>query len=114
MHENDGREEREKKAMQRILEAFANDALRVEADVGQRAPEHQKVCELTMELEQKLVERLGDEEKKLFEKLMDAMASESSYYAEGRFIHGYRLGVLMTMEVFMDSDIYLWKGMDRA
>lgn len=26
---------------------------------------------------------------------MDALASESSYYAQERFIYGYRLGVLM-------------------
>ena len=94
--------------MKRILEALANDALRVEADVGKRSKDHQKVLELSSTLQDEL------EEKQLFEELMDTMASESSYYAQERFIYGYRLGVLMTMEVFSDPDIFVWKGMDRT
>lgn len=100
--------------MQRILEAFANDSLRVEADVEKRSKDHQRVWELTSRLQDELEERLGQKEKELFEKLMDTMASESSYYAQERFIYGYRLGVLMTMEVFSDPDIFAWKGMDRT
>lgn len=100
--------------MQRILEAFANDALRVEADVGKRSKEHQKVWEQGSKLQDELEEKLGQKEKELFEELMDTMASESSYYAQERFIYGYRLGVLMTMEVFSDPDIFVWKGMDRT
>lgn len=113
MHK-DGKEEQTEKAMQRILEAFANDDLRVEADVGKRSKEHQRVWELTNRLQDELEEKLGQKEKELFEELMDTMASESSYYAQERFIYGYRLGVLMTMEVFSDPDIFVWRGMDRT
>ena len=97
--------------MQKILEAFANGELRVEADVEKRSPEHQKVSERCNELEKKVREKLGDEEdKKLFDKLMEAMMYESSYYAQERFIRGFRLGALMIMEVFSDPDVFLWRN----
>lgn len=92
--------------MYTILEAFANGVLRVEEDVSRRRPEHQKTCNLIDELEQKLSKQLKDEENELLRQLLDALASESSYYAENRFIRGYRLGTLMTMEVFTNSDIF--------
>ena len=100
--------------MQRTLEAFANDALQVEVDVKKRSKEHQEACSLSIELEQRLEEQLTDSNKKLLEELMEAMALESCYYAQERFIHGYRLGVLMTVEVFMGSDKYWGKGLSRA
>lgn len=99
--------------MHTILQAFANDALRVETNTDQRSVEHQKICDLSDELEQKLSKRLKDEEKELLRKLIDTLASESGYYAEKRFIRGYQLGVLMTMEVFIDPDIFMWKGVER-
>lgn len=100
--------------MHKILEAFANDALRVETDAEKRSKEHQKVWELSSRLQDELEKGLRQQEKELFGELMDAMASESSCYAQERFIYGYRLGVLMTMEVFSDPDIFVWKGMDRT
>lgn len=100
--------------MQKILEAFANDAIRVEADVRKRSKEHQKAWELSSRLQDKLEKKLGHKKKELLEELMDATASESSYYAQERFIYGYRLGVLMTMEVFSDLDIFVWRGMDKT
>ena len=53
--------------MQKILEAFANDALRVEADVGKRSKEHQRVWEQGSKLQDVLEEKLGQKEKELFE-----------------------------------------------
>ncbi len=86
--------------MYTILEAFANGTLRIEADVSQRSPEHQKICDLAGELEQNLSKQLSDDENELLRQLLDALASESSHYAENRFIRGYQLGTLMTMEIF--------------
>ena len=100
--------------MQRTLEALANDALQVEMDVKKRSKEHQEAGNLSIELEQRLEEQLTSSNKKLLEELMEAVAIESSYYAQERFIHGYRLGALMTTEVFMDCDQYWGKGLDRV
>lgn len=97
--------------MQKILEAFANGELRVEADISKRSPEHQKASKRCDELEEKVREKLEDEEgQKIFDELMGALAFESSYYAQERFIRGFRLGALMMIEVFSDPDVFLWRS----
>lgn len=97
--------------MQKILEAFANGELRVEADIEKRSPEHQKISKHCDELEKEVREKLEDEEEqKLFDELMEAVMYESSYYAQERFIRGFRLGTLMNMEVFSDPDVFLWRN----
>lgn len=101
-----------KKVMQKILEALANDALRVEADEKQRTPEHQRVSDLCSKLEDRMEARLEGEDKKLFDEMMSAFTYESSYYAQERFIRGFRLGALIIMEIFADPDVFLWRGMD--
>lgn len=53
--------------MQKILETFANDALRVEADVGKRSKEHQKIWEQSSRLQDELEEKLGQKEKEFLE-----------------------------------------------
>jgi len=96
--------------MGKILEAFLDEQLRVDAVIDQRSPEHQKLCERACELKTKLEGKLNDEEKELLEQLMDTTLEENNCYARSRFLRGYQLGVLMTMEVMSDQDQFLYSG----
>ena len=98
--------------MGRILEAFAEDELHVIPSDEIRSPKHQKLCDKVCELQDKLEEKLNNEDKKLLDELMDAVAEESSCYAQGKFIRGFRLGTLMTMEVMSEQETFI--GRNRA
>ena len=97
--------------MQRILEAFATENLSVEPVTLEGGTEYQRARNLYADLGEQLLAKLNKEEKELLEKYTDAMAEESHLYSVERFIDGYRLGVLMTMEVFTGGrDLILKKG----
>lgn len=93
--------------METILEAFAENELCVEEESETRSPEHQRLCEEAGRLQCQLEERLGEEERQLLDSLTDVLTAESSCYAKSRFVRGYRLGVLMTMEVFAEQDTFV-------
>ena len=93
--------------MGRILEAFAEDELHVIPSNEIQSPKHQKLFDKVCELQEKLEEKLNNEDKKLLDELMDAVAEESSCYAQSKFIRGYRLGSLMTMEVMSEQETFL-------
>ena len=93
--------------MGRILEAFAEDQLHVIPSDEIQSPKHQKLFDRVCKLQEKLEEKLNSEEKNLLNDLMDAVAEENSCYAQNRFIRGYRLGVLMTMEVMSEQEAFL-------
>lgn len=86
--------------MQTILEAFATENLSVEPVILKGGTEYQRAKNLYADLGEQLLAKLNEEEKELLEKYTDAMADKSHFYSVERFIDGYRLGVLMTMEVF--------------
>ena len=92
--------------MGRILEAFAEDEIHVIPSNEIQSPKHQKLFDKVCELQEKLEEKLNNEDKKLLDELMDAVAEESSCYAQSKFIRGYRLGVLMTMEVMSEQETF--------
>ena len=96
--------------MGRFLKTFVNDELRVNAVSGKRSPEHQKIVERGYALHGKLEEKLNDEEKELLEELVCTLNEEGCRYAEDEFIRGYRLGVLMTMEVFSGQETFFSEG----
>lgn len=93
--------------MGKILEAFADGRLCMEEEPEQRSQEHLELTENAFRLQEELETRLGDEERELLGKLMDTVFAECSCYAQNRFVRGYRLGVLMTMEVFDQQDTYV-------
>lgn len=47
--------------------------------------------------------RLKGKEKKLYRKLMDLYAKESSYYVMERFVFGFRMGARFTAESLFDA-----------
>lgn len=93
--------------MGKILEAFLTDQLRVDSGTKKRSPEHQKVSDRGCELQEQLAEKLNNEEKVLLTELMDTLFDESCLDAETKFQRGFRLGVLMTAEIFAEQDIFL-------
>lgn len=58
-------------------------------------------------LHNKLEEKLNDEDKALLQKFADTCFDENCCDAHNYFVRGYRLGVLMTMEVFEGQDSFL-------
>lgn len=90
--------------MGKILEAFASNHLIVEPTLYEGSAEYKKAKHLYCELGDQLLMKLNDEEKELFEQYVDAQREESILYANDRFVSGYRLGVMMTMEVYSDQD----------
>ncbi len=93
--------------MGKILEAFLTDQLRVDDVTGQRTAKHQRLCEKGCELQEKLAEKLNDEEKEMLTELVDTLFDEGCIDAEKKFERGFRLGVLMTAEIFTEQDIFL-------
>jgi len=96
--------------MGKILEAFLNEQLCVDATIDKRSPKHQKLCDQAYELHLRLEGTLNDEGRELLEKLMDATSEENNCYAQSKFFRGYQLGVLMTMEVMADQDQFIYNS----
>ena len=56
------------------------------------------------EIEEKLLDRLGAEDRDLFEKYVDAQGEANQLTAVKNLIYGYRLGLTMTAEAFVGMD----------
>ena len=93
--------------MGKILDAFVDDQLHVNAVTEKRTSHHQYLCEQVEKLHIELNKRLNDEDKALLQKFADTYFDESCCDAHNNFVRGYRLGVLMTMEVFEGQDSFL-------
>lgn len=94
--------------MNRILEAFAEDNLASNPTTYKENHEYRKAIKAMYETAETLEAKLNAEEKELFERFRDLQSDESHVYQVDRFIRGYRVGVLMMVEVFMGtSDLLL-------
>lgn len=93
--------------MGKILQAFLTDQLRVDSGTEKRTPKHQKLSDRGFELQEKLAEKLNEEEKEMLTELVEVLFDESCCDAEVKFERGFRLGVLMTAEIFTEQDIFL-------
>ena len=93
--------------MGKILEAFAEDELCIEPAYVELSPQRKKLLDQCDELLTKLNEKLDDEEQELLTRIINTILDENHLHARDKFIRGYRLGVLMTTEVFSEQDSYL-------
>lgn len=93
--------------MGRILEAFLTDQLRVDSGTEGRSSEQQQLCDKGSGLQDKLAEKLNDEEKEMLSELIETIFEESCYDEQRKFERGFRLGVLITAEIFTEQDIFL-------
>lgn len=91
----------------KILDAFSDEQLLVNAVIEKRSPEHQKYCEQVCTFLKELEENLNEEQNGLLQKLLEAIENEHNCDAQNRFIRGYSLGALMTTEVMEERDKFL-------
>ena len=93
--------------MGKILDALLNDQLRVDSGTERRSPEHQALCEKSGELQDQLSKTLNDAQKAIMKKLEETNFEESCYAEQAKFERGFRLGVLITAEIFFGQDTFL-------
>lgn len=93
--------------MGNIVTAFLTDQLRVDSGTERRTPEHQALCEKSGELQDQLAETLNDKQKAILEEMVETLFDESSCNEQVKFERGFRLGVLITAEIFFGQDTFL-------
>ena len=93
--------------MGKILEAFLTEQLRVDSGTERRTPEHQALSAKSIELQDQLEETLNDKQKAVFKELTETLFDEACCAEELKFERGFRLGVLITAEIFFGQDIFL-------
>lgn len=96
--------------MGEILNAFATEQLRTDSGTEKQDETQKKLNEKSYGLRTELENKMNGEEKVLLDRMLDSMSEEWCRYAEQKFVRGYRLGVLMTMEVFEGRDDFLGRG----
>jgi len=96
--------------MQSILEEFFYGNISPEVQTFSRDSEFGKALTLVTRTEEKLLERLGADEKELLERYIDAQMELNRLTAFKSQLYGYKLGVLMTAEVFVTGEDVVVEG----
>ena len=87
--------------MQSILEEFFYGNISPEVQFTEKGSRYAEVMQVICYNEEKLLERLNEEEKEILEKYIDAQMELNSLTAVKSQICGYKLGLLMTAEAFV-------------
>ncbi|MDR2932002.1 MAG: hypothetical protein LBV27_02740 [Oscillospiraceae bacterium] len=90
--------------MTSILEEFAYGNISPEVRVFKKDSKYGRTVELIASLEQKLLDRLGADDKDLFKKFLDAQGEADQLIAVKNLSYGYKLGLIMTAEAFIGMD----------
>ena len=94
--------------MPSILEEFAYGNLSPEAPCFKRDPAYGRAVECVSGSGRKLLERLGAEDKKVFQAYADMQDELNRLTAVNNLIYGFKLGLLMTAESFLGmEELYL-------
>ena len=93
-----------------ILEEFALGNVNPNDGNIKKDTRYAKVMNLIVDIENKLLTTLDEEPKQLFSKYSNVQLEANAISNNDKFIYGYRLGVLMTMEVFKGSDDNIFGG----
>jgi len=86
--------------MQSVLEEFAYGNISPEPRFYKPGSRYGQALEVLAGYERELLTVLNGQEKGLFEKFVESQTEVNLITNADKFIYGYRLGVLMTMEVF--------------
>jgi len=89
--------------MNSILREFALGNLNTAPQTVNDNPKLAKAMKLSAETETKLKFMIGEEALVILEQFTNAQLDIVALSTIDNFIHGYKLGVLMTLEVFSDS-----------
>jgi len=87
--------------MRSILEEFFYGNISPEVQFTEKGSRYDKVLSIICRNEEKLLERLNEEEKEILEKYMEAQMELNQLTAIKGQVYGYKLGLLMTAEVFV-------------
>lgn len=90
--------------MTSILEEFAYGNLSPEVPSSQQNSEYGEVMRVLSQNEERLLAKLNEEEKHLFENYTGAQGELNRLTAANNLIYGYRLGLTMTAEAFVGMD----------
>mgnify|MGYP001026342405 FL=1 len=93
--------------MGKILDAFLTDQLHVDSGTEQLTPEHKALREKSMALQNQLAETLNDKQKVILTQLAETKFEESCCAEQAKFERGFRLGVLITSEIYYAQDTFL-------
>ena len=86
--------------MKSILEQFAYGNINPNTGTIIRGSHYDKTMKALCEKEEKLTTQLNGELADIFKQFVDLQLETTTISNNDKFIYGYRLGVLMTMEVF--------------
>ena len=86
-----------------ILEEFFYGNVSPEVQFFKKDSEYGEVMRVISRNEEKLLERLNEEEKEILQKFVDAQMELNRLTAIKSQIYGYKLGVIMTAEAFVTS-----------
>ena len=98
--------------MKSILEAFAYGNIDPNVGTIKKGSRYERVIKTLSDSEEKLLPMLDGEAKELLIKFSSAQAEANAISNLDKFIYGYRLGVLMTMEVFTGREDEIFGGED--
>ena len=87
-----------------ILEEFARGNISPNVGSVKRGSHYDRTMKDLVEAENKLTAGLGDELQETMKEYINHQAEANLISTTDSFIYGYRLGVLMTMEVFNGND----------
>ena len=90
--------------MTSILEEFARGNIPSELRTFEKGSHFGRTMKVLSDTEDKLLAALDDELKGLFKQFSTAQSEINLLSNIDKFVYGYRLGVLMTMEVFNYKD----------
>lgn len=90
--------------MKSILEEFARGNISPDVGYFRKDSHYGRTMRILSENEEKLLSALDGDLKEFLQKFSDAQAEINLLSGIDKFIYGYRLGVLMTMEVFNGSE----------
>lgn len=93
--------------MGKILQALASDNLSAEPSIYKGTSAYNKARDTYCSLGEKLLSVLNDDEKQLLEDYTSAQADESQLYSADRFVSGFKIGLLMAVETFTETDEFI-------
>lgn len=98
--------------MKSILEEFAYGNISPEPRFIKHNSEYEKAVKALSDAENKMRAVLNGTEQDLLNALLEAQGAVSLLANTDKFVYGYRLGVLMTMEIFNGRDDLAVGGKD--
>lgn len=90
--------------MFRILEEFAYGNITPRNQYSKRGSAYDSAMQMVARNQEKLFDILGEEEKILFQKYVDAQGEVNQLTAVNNLIYGYKVGLLMTAEAFITGN----------